>query len=157
MTASPSAQHEPPEAPEPRPPDEGAADARASGGIGQHLHELLSYARYWLRAEAQIAGAELSAALIAAIGRLAALAALIVTAVVLLLVGCAAGLGEWTGRRWLGNIIVGAVTLACALVATRRRRRADHRRTEQKYADMREEQRRNFGRDVRDRARDIRP
>jgi hypothetical protein len=79
------------------------------------------------------------------------------TAAALVLVGLGAGLGELLGGRiWLGNFIIGAsvliVTALGGLGATRWLNNSSRLKTIRSYAQKREHQRREFGRDVSSRA-----
>jgi amino acid transporter len=80
------------------------------------------------------------------------------TAAALVLVGLGTGLGELLGGRiWLGNLIIGAsiliITALGGLGATRWLNNASRLKTIRSYAQKREHQRREFGRDVSSRAK----
>jgi hypothetical protein len=139
-------------------PQEGPDRSAAAASIPRLLRELLAYAGYWVTAEIDAArislGRAVFATLVGAVVRLAAMAALVATAVVLLLVGCAQGLGVLLGQGpWLGSVIVGAGVLMGVLAGSLAWRRAAGKRTEQKYEAQRSRQRQEFGHDVAGRAR----
>lgn len=88
---------------------------------------------------------------------LAAGAALVGTAAVLLLLGCAHGLGEAFHHVWIGEIIVAAIVLggiAIGLLAgLKLLPRIMHKQLVAKYEARRRKQRSEFGRDISQRAR----
>lgn len=88
---------------------------------------------------------------------LLALAAWVVTAVVLLLTGATGGLAEvLQGRLWLASLIVGAAALALVIMAVAvlygAWQAASKQRTKRKYELRQREQRRQFGRSAHERA-----
>ncbi|MGH7134991.1 MAG: hypothetical protein ACREHD_04580 [Pirellulales bacterium] len=88
---------------------------------------------------------------------LLALAAWVVTAVVLLLTGTAGGLATvLQGRLWLASLIVGAAALMLVIMAVAVLysvwRAASKQRTKHKYELRKREQRRQFGRSAHERA-----
>jgi hypothetical protein len=85
-------------------------------------------------------------------------ATLAATASALLLVGLGEGLGRLLGDRvWLGNLLIGVLVLVLAglgsLWAARWLNNTSRLRTFRNYAQRRERQRRQFGRDVSSRSR----
>lgn len=88
---------------------------------------------------------------------LLALAAWVVTAVVLLLTGATGGLAEvLQGRLWLASLIVGAAALSLVIIAVVVLygvwQAASKQRTQHKYELRQREQRRQFGRSAHERA-----
>jgi hypothetical protein len=126
-----------------------------------HVDELREYFYYYLGARADLVRAHarrlVLAALLVLVGAVVA-ATLAATATVLLLIGLGEGLGRLLGERvWLGNVLTGALVLATAgvggLWAARWLINNSRLRTIRSYAQRRERQRRQFGRDVSSRAR----
>ena len=110
---------------------------------------ILALGRIWFaRAFAESS----SHALLAFVGAVAA-ATFAATAAALMLIGLGQGLGELLGgRMWLGNVLAGAVVLSLVarggLLAARWLNNSSRLRTIRSYAQRRERQRRQFGRDV---------
>ena len=124
------------------------------------VDELREYFSYYLGARTDLFRARVrrlvTLALLIFVATVAA-AAFAATAVTLVLVGLGTGLGELLGGRiWLGNFIIGAaVLLAIAvggLAGTRWLNNSSRMKTIRSYAQKREHQRREFGRDVSSRA-----
>ena len=124
------------------------------------LNELQAYVRQqWAaRTDRVLLGLRRFAVLAVAGGvALLALAAWIVTAVVLLLEGATGGLATvLNGRVWLASLIVGGTAVALVAlgvaVAYGAWQTAGKQRTRQKYERRQQEQRRQFGRSAHDRA-----
>lgn len=126
---------------------------RQLGGLTAELREYFSYFL-----AAKVDGLRLSvrsAGIYAALGIMGfvAVSALITTAVVLLLVGAATGLG-WLfgGMLWLGSIVVALLVLGAfglgGYLALSRLNRNFRKKTVEKYEHRQEWQRGQFGRDV---------
>ena len=138
--------------------DETAVDALRDGL--RAVQELLAYVR--LLISAKLDRAKLSAMMLllyAVLGVFGAAAGVtvVVTAVVLLLVGAAHGIGALLGGRdWLGDLIVGFVLLAVLTLSItsflERFVVASRKRTEQKYKSKHSQERQEFGHDVNDRS-----
>jgi hypothetical protein len=122
----------------------------------RHIQELLEYFSYYLSVRADQARFRVRRLLLVVMaGVMAACVAIacVVTAAVLFLAGFAEMLGRLFGDRiWLGNIVTGVLFLgALGLGIVYLARRITHtsfRRTVQKYAERRDRQRSQFGRDV---------
>jgi hypothetical protein len=125
------------------------------------VDELREYFSYYLGARADLVRARVRRFVFAAIalfiGAVAA-ATFAATSAALLLVGLGEGLGRLLGDRiWLGNSLVGALVLIFiglgGLLAARWLSNTSRLRTTRTYAQRRERQRRQFGRDVSSRTR----
>jgi membrane protein implicated in regulation of membrane protease activity len=126
--------------------------------LQQQLGELSAYASHYV--SAKMDGLKLSGrniAIWAMIGALAGiiLISMIVVAVVLLLIGCAAGLGvALGGTPWLGQIAVGLGLLAlfviAILIGARRIQRQSRSQKVQDYDERQRQQRIQFGHNVND-------
>lgn len=141
-------------------PDDTQPDDDPVARLRLQLDELQAYARQqWAaRTDRVLLGIRRLAlsAVVGVIG-LVALAAWVITAVVLLLEGATGGLATvLEGRIWLAALIVGGVALAVVAVALsvayRGWTRASKKRTTQKYEHRQREQRRQFGHNAHDRA-----
>ena len=125
------------------------------------VDELREYFSYYLGARADLVRMRVRRLIIVALLTLVAAvvaATLAATAAALLLVGLGEGLGRLLGERiWLGNLLTGALVLVLAalgaLVAARWLNKTSRLRIIRSYAQRRERQRRQFGRDVSSRAR----
>lgn len=126
--------------------------------LQQQLGELSAFASHYV--SAKMDGLKLSGRNIAIWAMMGALAgiiliSMIVVAVVLLLMGCAAGLGAVLGGTpWLGQIAVGLgllVLFAIAiLIGTRRIQRQSRAQKVQDYDERQRQQRIQFGHNVND-------
>jgi uncharacterized membrane protein len=139
----------------------GNADpANAFGAIPTYVRELGAYANHYVSAKLDAVKLSLRNAVILSVaGVLAGVlgAAVLATAVVLLLTGIAHGLGAaMGGRNWLGELIVGAVVIAVFAAVVRyalgRLKAAVRREMVRKYEAARQQQRSRFGHDVADEA-----
>ncbi|HEV3345218.1 MAG TPA: hypothetical protein VG125_32875 [Pirellulales bacterium] len=140
--------------------DEPGAEADPVVRLRLQLDELQAYVRQqWAaRTDRALLGLR-RLALLAFLGiaALVAVAAWIVTAVVLFLKGASDGLGLLLGGRfWLASLIVGATALvlvaAAAMATYAVWAAASKQRTRIKYEHRQHEQRRRFGRTAHDRA-----
>jgi hypothetical protein len=128
--------------------------------LRQQVPELLEYVRQqWAaRTDRALLGLRRLAVLaIAGAVAFLALAASVVTAVVLLLTGAAGGLAAvLQGRLWLASLIVGAAALALVMIGVAVLygvwQAASKQRTKHKYELRQREQRRQFGRSAHERA-----
>ena len=142
-----------PEEQEPSPPE-------ALRRLQQQFEALQAYFMHFV--SAKVDGVRLSAqqtGLWAALGLvgLVALAGLVVTAIVLLLSGVAAGLGRlFDGQLWLGQVIVGGGTLILLtlgiLIGVRAWQSRSRQQKVQQYDERQLQQRAAFGHSVADRA-----
>jgi len=133
---------------------------RAFQEVPVFFTELKSYAIYFL--SAKVDGAKASARRVVMLAIMGVIGLLIVggmlfSAVFLTLGGLAVGLGNLLGGHlWLGSLIVGLIVLSGICVGVwmgvKKVTGAWHLQTEQKYERKRNEQRDQFGRDVRERA-----
>jgi hypothetical protein len=142
------------------PPGESPADAFR--GFGPLLAELGEYVSYFL--SAKIDAVKVTArnvGIYAALGIVGLFAgcAFVITAVVLLMMGLANGLGELLGHRpWAGALIIGGVVLgglAVGIVVTLKKvTNMSRDALVRKYENRQREQRSKFGHDVRGRDSD---
>ena len=142
------------------PGEQEPSPAEALRRLQQQVEELQAYFTHFV--SAKVDGLLLSARQIAvwtALGimGLSALAGLIVTAIVLLLCGAAAGLGVLFGERlWLGQIVVGGGFLSLLvlgiLIGLRTWQNRSRQQKVQQYDERQLQQRTAFGRNVADRA-----
>jgi len=141
------------------PADQPGAEADPVARLRLQLDELQAYVRQqWVaRTDRALLGLR-RLALLAFLGSVAlvAVAAWIVTAVVLFLKGATDGLGILlAGRVWLAGLIVGAAALTLvavgAVVAYAVWAAVSKRRTRIKYEHRQHEQRRRYGRSAQDR------
>lgn len=140
-------------APEPEPAD---APPNPWAPLVENLRELIDYASYYLSVQADQVRLRIRRAVMAAVLGLLAMiggTALLVTAIVILLAGIGGGLGElFGGRVWLGYLVTGlavVILLGLTLLAvTRSVFRISRHRTIEKYAELRQQQRRQYGHDV---------
>jgi hypothetical protein len=142
------------------PDEQEPSPAEALHRLQQQLEALQAYFTHFVRAK--IDGLLLSArqlALWTVLGMmgLIALTGLIITAIILLLSGAAAGLGLlFGGRLWLGQVVIGGgLLLLLALsvfVAIRVWQHRSHQQKVQHYDERQLQQRAAFGRSVADRA-----
>ena len=148
-----------PEAQESVPDPEPSAE-EALQRLQLQLRELVAYVSHFVSVkldELKLSGRQI--ALWAIIGGLSAvtLISVIVMSVVLILTGCAIGLGVALGHaQWLGQIIVGLGMLGLLAVATligyRLIRRQSRIQKVQYYAERQRQQQASFGTSVADRA-----
>jgi hypothetical protein len=133
--------------------------------LGVQLNEFIAYAVHYYSAQRDLAEWRLTRFVLRGAGfaiiGLACLAAA-ATAVVLLLLGAAHGLGAALGdRAWAGELIVGlGVFLALAVglgIVSGQTRRAWRKRIDEKYARNQERQRAVFGHDARETAKERGP
>jgi hypothetical protein len=136
--------------------------ADAFKDVGQAFGELKEYASYYVAAKADSFKASFrNLGLYAALGIVGLLAggAIIVTAAVQLLTGLAGAIGAIfePDRPWVGNIVVGFLILAGIGVGTmlflKKFTAASRERTVKKYESRQQQQRVQYGHDVRERAR----
>lgn len=126
------------------------------------LAELREYIGYFISAKADSLKATLrNAGIYAALGLLAAVmgATFIVVASTLLLIGAAHGIGAAFGDRyWLGDLIIGVVVLgavtAGAFLGLKMLTGSSRKKTVEKYETRQHEQRRRYGHDVKQRAKE---
>ena len=126
--------------------------------LQQQIGELSAYASHFI--SAKMDAFKLSGRNIAIWGMIGALSgivliSMIVVAVVLFLMGCAAGLGvALGGTLWLGQIVVGLGLLALfavvILIGCRRIQRQSRTKKVQDYAERQHQQRIQFGHNVND-------
>ena len=124
------------------------------------LSELAEYISYYI--SAKLDGIKLSLrsmAIFAALGVVGLIAggAMISTAVILLLLGIAGGLGKLFGDRlWLGGLVTGLFVMGLiaggTIFVVRSIRKSSRQRTLKKYAARQQQQRAKFGQDVQQRA-----
>jgi hypothetical protein len=128
--------------------------------LAKQLAELREYIAYYLNAKVDMANARLRSAAVcvffAAVAGLC-IAAAVVTAAVLLVVGVAEGLTVLCGDRpWAGKLAAGAVILGAVWAVTWLGKssweRSAQRKSAEKYARRRVKQWKRFGRGVRQRA-----
>ncbi|HEX4149706.1 MAG TPA: phage holin family protein [Pirellulales bacterium] len=120
------------------------------------VDELREYFSYYIGARTDLFRARLRRLVVAAVSIFVvavAAATFAATASALVLVGLGAGLGELLGGRiWLGNALVGVLVLVVVglggVGATRWLNTSSRMKTIRSYAQRRERQRRQFGRDV---------
>lgn len=149
-----SSQWNPSQDPNDVPPTESVRQAMGAFG------EVKEYVSYYLGAKADAYKASLrNLGIMAAVGvlALAVAVALVVTATVLLCVGIAQALAAaMHGTTWAGNLIVGGglllILFGGVILGSRMLAAASRKRTMQKYELRQEQQRRDFGRTVADRA-----
>jgi len=142
------------------PGEQEPSPAEALHLLQQQIEELQAYFTHFVRAK--IDGVLLSARQLAlwtmlGIMGLIALTGLIITAIVLLLSGAAAGLGLlFGGQLWLGQVVIGGGLLSLlalgALVAIRVWQHRSRQQKVQHYDERQLQQRAAFGRSVADRA-----
>jgi membrane protein implicated in regulation of membrane protease activity len=148
------------------PPDEQErSPAEALRRLQQQVGELQAYVAHFV--SAKVDGITLSIRQVAVwivlgVVGLTALAGLLVTAIVLLCVGAAAGLALlFGGQLWLGQIVMGGgvlVLLALALfIGVRTWQRGWRQQKVQQYDERQLQQRAAFGRSVADRATEDAP
>jgi Putative Actinobacterial Holin-X, holin superfamily III len=134
-----------------------AAPATAFRAASDRFAELKSYAGDYLSARIDLAKLSIRRLIMmAALGVLALVAAggLLLTAVVLLLVGIAHGIGNafTPAKPWLGDLIVSVAVLAgttlAVVLGVRKITGASRSKTVTKYESRHEQQRGKFGRDV---------
>jgi len=136
--------------------DQPAAASAAFADAKERLAELREYVSFYLAAKSD--AFKLSVrnavfyAVLGVVGLLAGAAA-IVTAVVLLIVGIADGIGSAFGRfGWLGDIIIGVAILGLialgAKVALSKVFGASRKAMVEKYESRKHNQRQRFGRDI---------
>jgi hypothetical protein len=136
------------------PPSESVRQAASAFG------ELKEYLSFYLAAKSDAYKASFrNLGIMAALGVLALAVAvtLVVTATVLLCVGIAQALAAaMHGTTWAGNLIVGGglllILFGGAILGARMLAAASRKRTRQKYELRQEQQRKDFGRSVADRA-----
>jgi membrane protein implicated in regulation of membrane protease activity len=126
--------------------------------LQQQIGELSAYVSHFVSAkmdELKLSGRNV--AILAIMGTFGGivLISMTVVAVVLLLIGCAAGLGAALGGTpWLGQIVVGLGLLVLFAVATlvgcRRMQRQSRTQKVQHYAERQRQQRIQFGHNVND-------
>ncbi len=124
------------------------------------ISELAEYISYYI--SAKLDGIKLSLrnmAIFAGLGIVGLIAggAMIFTAITLLLLGIAGGLGRLFGDRlWLGGLVTGLLVLALIAAGTifvlRSIGKSSRERTGKKYAARQQQQRAKFGQDVQQRA-----
>jgi uncharacterized membrane protein YjgN (DUF898 family) len=143
-----------------QPPDGEPAGPDALKQVQAHVREAAAYAAHLLAAKADATRLQIRRMVIAAgLGLLGLFvgAGMLIAAAVLVLQGAAGGLGEWTQRPWLGELIVGLAVLSLAALAVylglARIRASSFRSTKEKYEQRKQEQRREFGHDVADAAK----
>lgn len=126
--------------------------------LQQQIGELSAYASHFVSAkmdEFKLSGRNIAVwAIMGALGGVV-LISMIVVAVVLLLIGCAAGLGVALGDTpWLGQIVVGLGLLvlfaSAVLIGYRRSQRRSRMQKVQYYAERQRQQRVQFGHSVND-------
>jgi hypothetical protein len=157
--SSPSGNGRRPEEPLPEDDPHNPA-ARAIHDVPIYIAELKAYARHFI--SAKIDGVKATVrqmVMYTALGMVALLTTggVLFAAIFLLLSGLAMGLGRlFGGRYWLGNLVVGVVVLGGVWLGVRmmvkKLIRAGRLKTEQKYDRKQLEERREFGRDVHERA-----
>jgi len=138
---------------EPSPPE-------ALRRLQQQIEELQAYFTHFVSAKVdgfRLSGQKLALWIALGLIGLLALAALVITAIVLLLDGAAAGLGLlFGGRLWLGQVVVGGgLLILLALGIFIGMRAWQHRSLQQKvqqYDERQLQQRAAFGHSVADRA-----
>lgn len=158
------------EAPQPEStaPVDSAADQHAEASdpfdaarqIPQLLRELQSHASYFIAVQKELATTRVrNLVLKAVLGVLGLIAgtAVIITAVVLLLVGAANGLGAlFGGRNWLGYLIMGVLILgglaAVVGIGMRRIKRSAREQTVSRLEQRKEAQRQQFNHTATERA-----
>jgi putative superfamily III holin-X len=126
--------------------------------------ELKEYASYFVAAK--LDGIKVSlrnAGIYAALGVIGAVAAatMVVVSVVLLLVGAAHALGAlFGGRDWAGDLIIGVLILGLmavgVIVGLKMLTKSFHKTLVDKYESRQHDQRRSFGHDVEQRAKEER-
>ena len=128
--------------------------------VQNRLGEIAEYISYFISAKADALKLTLrNVGIFAGLGvvGLIAAGAMISTAVMLLLIGVAWGLGVLFGHQyWLGALVTGLLVLGTIAVGTiitlKKIGKSSRERTVQKYAARQQQQRAKYGQDVRQRA-----
>ncbi|MDP9173877.1 MAG: hypothetical protein M3O30_08430 [Planctomycetota bacterium] len=127
--------------------------------ISTRLSELRAYSRYYLQAHIDLIKIALRKGVVflaLAVVATVASAGLIVTAVVLICDGIADGLATLFRSRWLGELVTGVLVIAVLVAAiwfvVNKIFGLSHAKTMARFEAMRNEQRADFGHDVKNRA-----
>jgi hypothetical protein len=139
-----------------------ASAAEAMRGIGQLVGEVAEHASYYVSARLdayKITARNIGVYAVLGVVGLVAGAAVVTTAVVLLLVGAALGIGHLLGDRfWAGALIVSVLVLGGiaggVIIGMRILTRTSRAALVRKYEERQRQQRIRFGRDVRGREAD---
>jgi hypothetical protein len=122
----------------------------------ENLRELVDYLSYYLSVQADQVRLRIRrfvlGMLLCGMAVISGLS-VIITAVVILLAGAGQGFGQlFGGRLWLGNLVTGigvlCLTVLMLVVISRRIVRISRTKTVEKYAELRQHQRRQHGHDV---------
>ncbi len=147
------------------PGEQGPSPEEALRRLLQQLEELRAYSTHFVSAKVDgfiLSVRQLLVWMVLGIVGLIALAAVVVTAIVLFLGGTAGGLGQlFGGRLWLGQLVVGGgllllLTLSI-LIGVRTWQRRSRQQKVQQYDERQLQQRAAFGRSVADRVTDDAP
>ena len=142
------------------PGEQGPSPDEALRRLLQQLEELRAYSTHFVSAKVDgfiLSVRQLLVWMVLGIVGLIALAAVVVTAIVLFLGGTAGGLGQlFGGRLWLGQLVVGGgllllLTLSILIGVRTWQRRARQQKVQQ-YDERQRQQRAAFGHSVADRA-----
>jgi uncharacterized membrane protein len=144
----------------PTPGEQEPSPAEAFHRLQQQIEELQAYFTHFVHAKIDgflLSARQLAVWTVLGIIGLIALTGLIITAIVLLLSGAAAGLGLLCGGQlWLGQVIIGGglllLLVLSILVAIRVWQHRSHQQKVQHYDERQLQQRAAFGRSVADRA-----
>jgi len=135
--------------------DQAYSPEEALGMLRERLAQLADYARYYLASRRDAVKLVVKRGIFFAIAGLLAvfaLAALLVTAVVLICQGVAEGLSVLLGHRWAGDLLTGLILIggiaAIAMIAYKIVGSRSHRLTMERYAELRQKQREQYGQDI---------